>query len=118
MLNCGRKSPVKKSKKWNSAELLERLQEKRSLGTLLDRMELMENEQILANDAIERMVHKGFGEVRQARPAAHFDVTPSAIQGPAPQLGEHGAEVLAEIGYDQGEIQALIESKVLAIPKT
>ena len=77
----------------------------------------MEHEQIIANDAIERTVHDGFGEVRQARPAAHFDVTPCGIQGPAPQLGEHGAEVLAEIGYDPGEIDALIENKVLAIPK-
>ena len=32
----------------------------------------MEHEQIIANDAIERMVHEGFGEVRQARPAAHL----------------------------------------------
>ena len=80
-------------------------------------MELMEHEQIIANDAIERIVHNGFGEVRQARPAAQFEATPSGIQGPAPQLGEHGTEVLADIGYDQSEIEALIESKVLAIPK-
>ena len=105
--------------KWDSAELLERLQEEHvPSAPLLDRMELMEHEQIIANDAIERIVHNGFGEVRQARPAAQFEETPSGIQGPAPQLGEHGTEVLTEIGYDQGEIEALIESKVLAIPKT
>ena len=105
--------------KWYSAELLERLQEEHvPSAPLLDRMELMEHEQIIANEAIERIVHNGFGEVRQARPAAQFEATPSGIQGPAPQLGEHGTEVLAEIGYDQGEIEALIESKVLAIPKT
>ena len=104
--------------KWDSAELLERLQEENvPSAPLLDRMELMEHDQIIANDAIERIVHDGFGEVRQARPAARFEATPSGIQGTAPQLGEHGAEVLAEIGYDQREIEALIESKVLAIPK-
>ena len=80
-------------------------------------MELMKHKQIIANDAIECIAHDGFGEVRQARPAAHFDLTPSGIQGPAPQLGEHGTEVLAELGYDPGEIDALIENKVLAIPK-
>ena len=104
--------------KWDSVELLKRLQEENvPSAPLLDRMELMEHEQIIANDAIERIVHNGFGEVRQARPAAQFEATPSGIQGPAPQLGEHGTEVLADIGYDQSEIEALIESKVLAIPK-
>ncbi|HCQ82817.1 MAG TPA: CoA transferase [Rhodobiaceae bacterium] len=102
--------------KWDSAELLQRFQEEGvPSAPLLNRMELMAHDQILANDSIERVVHEGFGEVRQARPAAHFDQTPSAIQGPAPKLGEHGREVLAEIGYDTNEIDALISAKVLAV---
>lgn len=102
--------------KWDSAELLQRFQEEGvPSAPLLNRMELMAHDQILANDSIERVVHEGFGEVRQARPAAHFDQTPSAIQGPAPKLGEHGREVLAEIGYDTIEIDALISAKVLAV---
>ena len=35
-------------------------------------MELMENEQIIANDSIIEMELDGFGAVRQARPAARF----------------------------------------------
>lgn len=102
--------------KWDSAELLQRFQEEGvPSAPLLNRMELMAHDQILANDSIERVVHEGFGEVRQARPAAHFNQTPSAIQGPAPKLGEHGREVLAEIGYDTNEIDALISAKVLAV---
>ena len=104
--------------KWNSAELLQRLQKENvPSAPLLDRMELMEHEQIIANDAIERVVHDGFGEVRQARPAARFEATPSGIQGPAPKLGEHGPEVLGELGYDASEIDVMIESKVLAVSK-
>ena len=102
--------------KWDSAELLQRFQEEGvPSAPLLNRMELMAHDQILANDSIERVVHEGFGEVRQARPAAHFEQTPGAIQGPAPKLGEHGREVLAEIGYDTNEIDALISAKVLAV---
>ena len=39
----------------------------------------MAHPQILANESIERVVHEGFGEVRQARPAAQFSETPSGI---------------------------------------
>ena len=40
------------------------------------------------------------GRVRQVRPPARFSATPAAVAGPAPRLGEHTAEVLAEIGLD------------------
>jgi len=56
---------------------------------LLTRMELLDHQQIRANATVERMTYEGFGEVRQAMPAARFDLTPASISGPAPQLGEH-----------------------------
>jgi alpha-methylacyl-CoA racemase len=52
--------------------------------------------------------------MRQARPAARFGATPSALRRPAPGLGEHGDELLAEAGYAAGEIRALRESGVIA----
>ena len=36
---------------------------------LLDRMELLGNEQIMSNDSILRTNYEGFGEVRQAKAA-------------------------------------------------
>ena len=62
-------------------------------------MELMSHEQILANESILVSEVDGFGEVRQARPAARFNETPSEISRPAPRLGEHGNEILTELGY-------------------
>ena len=82
---------------------------------LLDRMELMAHPQILANNSIERMVYDGFGEVRQARPAAQFSETPSGINAPAPRLGQHGREILSCLGYDDAGMDALIENGKLVV---
>ena len=90
----------KEISKWNSEEILARFQEQGvPCAPLLSRMELMSHEQILANESILVSDVDGFGEVRQARPAARFNETPSEISRPAPRLGEHGNEILTELGY-------------------
>ena len=90
----------KEISKWNSEEILARFQEQGvPCAPLLSRMELMSHEQILANESILVSDIDGFGEVRQARPAARFNETPSEISRPAPRLGEHGNEILTELGY-------------------
>ena len=90
----------KEISKWNSKEILARFQEEGvPCAPLLSRMELMSHEQILANESILVSEVDGFGEVRQARPAARFNETPSEISRPAPRLGEHGNEILTELGY-------------------
>ena len=102
--------------KWNSQEILSRLQaEGVPSAPLLDRMELLSNEQILANESILRLNYERFGEVRQARPAARFEKTPSEINSPAPLLGEHGREILMEIGYSEEKISKLLSQKKLFI---
>jgi crotonobetainyl-CoA:carnitine CoA-transferase CaiB-like acyl-CoA transferase len=82
---------------------------------LLDRTELLDHEQINANDSISRIDYPGFGEVRQARPAAQFSDTPSSIAGPGPKLGQHGVSLLTELGFDVEEIETLIRNKTLNV---
>ena len=102
--------------KWNSQEILSRLQaEGVPSAPLLDRMELLGNEQILANESILRLNYERYGQVRQARPAARFEKTPSEINSPAPLLGEHGREILMEIGYSEEKISKLLSEKKLFI---
>ncbi|MGC6535579.1 MAG: CoA transferase, partial [Parvibaculales bacterium] len=101
---------------WDSAELLARFQEEGvPCAPLLDRMELMAHPQIIANGSIEKTMLEGFGEVRQARPAAQFSETPSCIDIPAPKLGEHGRDILGALGYDAAEQDKLIADGKLAI---
>ena len=101
--------------KWKSSEILKRLQEEGvPSAPLLDRMELLDNDQILANESILRINIDGFGEVRQARPAARFSKTPSELSRPAPKLGEHSFEILSSLGFDDAIIENFIKKKVVA----
>lgn len=100
--------------KWPTAEILKRLNENDVPNApLLRRAELLANEQIIASGSIERTVYEGFGEVRQARPAAQFSKTPSEIGGPAPKLGEQSTAILKRLGYADEQIQELIDAGVL-----
>ena len=103
--------------KWHSEEILERFQiEGVPSAPLLDRMELMDHEQIIANQTILRDMYEGFGEVRQARPAATFEKTPSQIIRPAPKLGEHGKEILDNLDIGREEQKRLSkEGKVIIL---
>ena len=103
--------------KWNSMEILARFQEEGvPCAPLLNRMELMEHEQVLANESIWIEDYEGFGEVRQARPAARFEETPNEITRPAPKLGEHGQEILTELGYSSSAQRKLIKEGKVVVP--
>ena len=102
-------------RKWPTREILERLDRAEvPCAPVLTRWQLLEDEQVKANEVIE--IHKDttLGEVRQPRPAARFDRTPAEIRALAPYLGGDNAAILGEIGYSETEIARLGESGVLA----
>jgi crotonobetainyl-CoA:carnitine CoA-transferase CaiB-like acyl-CoA transferase len=41
--------------------------------------------------------------------------TPASIRRPAPRLGEHTAEILAELGLPEGEVERLAAAGVVAL---
>jgi alpha-methylacyl-CoA racemase len=47
------------------------------------------------------------GGVVQPAPAPRFSRTPAELDRPAPRPGEHSDEILAELGYTLGEVEAL-----------
>ena len=102
--------------KWESEEILARFKaEGVPSAPLLDRMELLGNEQIIANQSVLKLNYEEFGEVRQARPAARFEKTPSEISRAAPKLGEHSKEILLDLGYTEEKISSLISEKKLFV---
>ena len=57
--------------------------------------------------AREMEVRRSDGEERTLGIPVKMSETPGAIRRPAPQLGEHTAEVLREAGFSDEEIAAL-----------
>lgn len=102
--------------KWNSKELLAKLDANDvPCAPLLDRMDLLDHPQIVASETVLRNEVPGFGEVRQARPAAQFEKSPSSIESPAPQIGEHSSELLKELGYSEESLADLVENEIVLV---
>jgi crotonobetainyl-CoA:carnitine CoA-transferase CaiB-like acyl-CoA transferase len=56
------------------------------------------------------------GHVRQIGMMTRLKGTPGLRRGPAPRLGEHTREVLAELGYENGRIDDLVAMGAVAAP--
>jgi len=101
--------------KRTTAEWLERLDaEQVPCAPVVRREELPQHPQIRASNLIVESVHPHAGPMRETRPPAQFDRTPASIRRPAPALGEHTDEVLAEAGYSPEEIAELRRARVVA----
>ena len=80
---------------------------------ILSRQELLDHPQIEEGGTVSRQQVEGFGEVRQAIPAARFQLTESTLRLPAPKLGQHSLEILAELGYSERESHELIDANIV-----
>jgi crotonobetainyl-CoA:carnitine CoA-transferase CaiB-like acyl-CoA transferase len=74
---------------------------------VLRRREVLSHPQVAAAGILEESEHPHAGPMRQPRPAARFDGTPSGALRAAPLLGEHTDEVLAEAGLDAAALAKL-----------
>ncbi len=92
-------------------ELLDRHQV--PCAPIVRREDLADNVQVVANDLIVESEHPLTGRMRQPRPPARFEGTPSDIRRPAPGLGEHGDELLTDLGLDAQAIAALHDDGVV-----
>jgi crotonobetainyl-CoA:carnitine CoA-transferase CaiB-like acyl-CoA transferase len=100
----------------STAEWLERLDAADvPCAPILRRSEIIHNEQVVARDLIVELDQPTVGRIRQPKPAARFELNEAAIGGPAPRIGEHTREVLAELGYDDRAISKMVEDKAVRL---
>lgn len=69
--------------------------------------ELFDDEHVRVTGMFQDLEHPTEGALRLARFPVAFSDAPPPRARPAPRLGEHGAEVLAELGYGPAEIRRL-----------
>lgn len=79
---------------------------------VLTRAEVYAHPQVTANGIILEQDHPQAGPLRQARTPARFSATPTDRPAPARRLGEDTRAVLAEAGYAEPEIDAMITDGV------
>ncbi len=75
--------------------------------------EVIAHPQVETNDLLHTSIHPVAGAMREPRPAARFEETPSAVRLPAPGLGEHTDEVLALAGHGKREIERLRDQGIV-----
>jgi len=73
-------------------------------------------EDVIVDESLERAgvivrsQHATAGEVRTMGSALHLDRTPVRVEGATPVLGQHTRAVLADLGLDDGAVEALFEA--------
>ncbi len=75
--------------------------------------EVAEQPHLKGVDLFQTMEHPTEGKLLQARPPARFSASPASVHRMAPTLGQHTREILAEAGFGDAEIGALIETKAV-----
>ena len=69
-------------------------------GPVLSISEMHADPQTIARQMVPSVTHPTSGTVQTIGLPVKFTATPGGVRGPAPRLGEHTAEVLAEYGID------------------
>ena len=103
-------------KERSSAEWLERLDADQVPCAPVNRKEdVLTDRQVLANNLIVESEHPHAGKMRQARPAARFEGTPSELlRQPAPLLGEQTDTILTELGVSSQRLAELHAAGTIA----
>ena len=70
---------------------------------------MVRDPQFIARDAIHWEEHPELGRIPMPNVAPKLSETPGSSEWVGPQLGEHNAQVLGDLGYDAAQIAHLRE---------
>jgi crotonobetainyl-CoA:carnitine CoA-transferase CaiB-like acyl-CoA transferase len=104
------------TRKLTTAELLERLLAADIwCAEVKDIRRAAEDPQVKYMGMLTSYQHPKAGTVRVPAPAVKMSETPATIDRPAPLVGQHGREILAEFGVPPAEIEALVASGEMTV---
>jgi crotonobetainyl-CoA:carnitine CoA-transferase CaiB-like acyl-CoA transferase len=75
--------------------------------------ELMDDDQVLANDMLVEVNHSKVGKIRMVGPMVQMSETPLEVKSASPALGQHTKEVLSTIGYTDEDIDQFYSAGVV-----
>ena len=74
--------------------------------------QVMADPQVAALGQLEPIELAGQGSAMLPRLPLEFSLTPAAIQGPPPEVGQHTRAILREAGYGDGDIEDLLRAGI------
>jgi crotonobetainyl-CoA:carnitine CoA-transferase CaiB-like acyl-CoA transferase len=73
--------------------------------------------QVIHNNTFVNIQHPKAGNLKVTNIPFTMSQTPGAITRPSPMIGEHGPEILKELGYDEVAIETLLSDKIISVEK-
>jgi hypothetical protein len=73
--------------------------------------------QVIHNNTFVNIHHPKAGNLKVTNIPFTMSETPGAITRPSPMIGEHGPEILKELGYDEMAIENLLKDKIISVEK-
>ncbi len=80
-----------------------------------DQKEVEHDPQVIHNKTFVNIKHPKAGKLKVTNIPFTMSETPGEIRRPSPLLGEHGSEILKEVGYSDEHIDTLIANKIISI---
>ncbi|MGI9510888.1 MAG: CaiB/BaiF CoA transferase family protein [Geminicoccaceae bacterium] len=78
-------------------------------GPVYDVLQMQADPQVRAREMVTSVEHKREGKVETIGLPIKFSDTPGKVAKAAPTYGQHSREVLKEAGFDEAELQTLLE---------
>lgn len=86
-------------------------------GPINDTDDLLADEHLAAVDFFKPFDHPSEGAIIGTDISTRFAKSPGSIRLPAPRLGQHGREILAELDYSEDEMETLAASGAVPLPQ-